>query len=162
MLCLKTLWPIDPAAYPHPSWNVTVAIGKLRPAEIEGAGTGMIEALKQRVNDDEGLVRRGRYLTTTFLLEVGPTAWLIAIFEGRVVSITKGPFVMPSSSFALRASEQEWGKFWSRTPPPGSNDLMALIKRRALKAEGDLQIFMANLRYFKEALAKLRSEGAAV
>jgi hypothetical protein len=35
---------------------------------------------------------------------------------------------------------------------------MALIKRRVLKAEGDLQIFMANLRYFKEALAKLRPQ----
>jgi hypothetical protein len=37
---------------------------------------------------------------------------------------------------------------------------MAMIKRRVLKAEGDLQVFMANLRYFKEALVKLRSEGA--
>ena len=119
----------------------------------------MIETLQQRVNDDQGLVRRGRYLTTRFLLEVGNTPWLIAIFEGRIVSVTQGPFGMPSSSFALRASEQEWQKFWSRRPPPGSNDLMALIKRRALKAEGDLQIFMSHLRYFKEALAKLR-EGA--
>ncbi|MEH2560741.1 hypothetical protein [Bradyrhizobium sp. AZCC 2289] len=121
----------------------------------------MIEVLQQRVNGDEGLVRRGRYLTTTFLLEVGPTAWLISIFEGRVVSVTRGPFVMPSSAFALRAPEEEWAKFWSRRPPPGSNDLMALIKRRVLKADGNLQIFMANLRYFKEALAKLRSERAA-
>jgi hypothetical protein len=121
----------------------------------------MIEALQQRVNDDAGLVRRGRYLTTTFLLEVGPTAWLISIFEGRIASVTRGPFVMPSSSFALRASEAEWGKFWSERPPPGSNDLMALIKRRVLTAEGDLQVFMANLRYFKEALAKLRTERAA-
>jgi hypothetical protein len=121
----------------------------------------MIEALKQRVNSDEGLVRRGRYLTTVFLLEVGQTGWMISIFEGRVVSVTKGPFVMPSSCFALRASEEEWGKFWSPRPPPGSNDLMALIKRRVLKAEGNLQVLMANLRYFKEALAKLRAEGAA-
>ena len=120
----------------------------------------MIEALQQRVNADEALVRRGRYLTTTFLLEVGRTAWLIAIHEGGIVSVTSGPFVMPSSSFALRASEEEWGKFWTLRPPPGSNDLMALIKRRALKAEGNLQIFMANLRYFKEALAKLRPTGA--
>ncbi len=120
----------------------------------------MIEALKQRVNDDEGLVRRGRYLTTTFLLEVGQAAWLVSIFEGRVVSVAKGPFVMPSSAFALRASEAEWEKFWSPRPPPGSNDLMALIKRRVLRAEGDLKIFMANLRYFKEALAKLRNQGA--
>jgi hypothetical protein len=116
----------------------------------------MIEALKQRVNDDEGLVRRGRFLTTTFLLEVGATAWLISISEGKIVSVTKGPFVMPSSSFALRASEEEWQKFWSNRPPPGSNDLLALVRRRVLKTEGNLQIFMANLRYFKEALAKLR------
>ena len=119
----------------------------------------MIETLKERVNDDAALVRRGRYLTTAFLLEIGPTAWLISIFEGRIVSVMPGPFVMPSSSFALRTSQQEWDKFSSARPPPGSNDLMALIKRRVLKAEGDLQIFMANLRYFKEVLAKLRSEG---
>jgi hypothetical protein len=121
----------------------------------------MIETLKARVNEDEVLVRRGRYLTTTFLLEVGQTAWLVSVFEGRIAAVTPGPFVMPSWSFALRASEPEWQKFWSPRPPPGSNDLMALIKRRVLKAEGDLQIFMANLRYFKEALGKLRLTGAA-
>jgi hypothetical protein len=67
--------------------------------ENSGVGkAGMIEALGERVNGDEMLVRRGRFLTTTFLLEVGPTAWLIAIFEGRIVSVTSGPFVMPSSS----------------------------------------------------------------
>jgi hypothetical protein len=120
----------------------------------------MIEALGERVNGDEALVRRGRFLSTTFLLEIGSTAWLITIFEGRIVSVAAGPFVMPSSSFALRAPEDEWKKFWTRRPPPGSNDLMALIKRRVLKAEGNLQIFMANLRYFKEALAKLRPAGA--
>src|SRR5579872_2075456 len=122
----------------------------------------MLEALKERVNGDVALVRRGRFLTTTFLVEVGATAWLVSVFEGRIVSVTRGPFVMPSSSFALRASEPEWARFWSVRPPPGSNDLMALIKRRALKAEGDLHVFMANLRYFKEALGKLRqTEGLA-
>jgi hypothetical protein len=93
----------------------------------------MIEALEARVNGDAALVRRGRFLTTTFL---------------------------PSSDFALRAPEEEWQKFWLKRPPPGSNDLLALIKRRVLRAEGDLPVFMANLRYFKEALAKLRPAGA--
>ncbi|MGH6739165.1 MAG: hypothetical protein ACREDY_09060 [Bradyrhizobium sp.] len=116
----------------------------------------MLEALKERVNEDAGLVRRGRYLTTTFLLQSGDTCWLVAIFEGRIVSVIRGPFVMPSSSFALRASEAEWEKFFLAKPPPGSNDLMALVRRKVLKAEGDLQVFMAHLRYFKEALAKLR------
>jgi hypothetical protein len=93
---------------------------------------GMIEALKARVNGDETLVRRGRFLSTTFLLEVGQTAWLISIFEGKVVSVASGPFVMPSWSFALRAPEAEWQKFWSSRPPPGSNDLMALIRPKAI------------------------------
>jgi hypothetical protein len=116
----------------------------------------MLEALKERVNADAGLVRRGRFLTTTFLLQSGETSWLVSIFEGRVVSVTRGPFVMPSSAFALRAAGAEWAKFFLAKPPPGSNDLMALIRRRVLKVEGDLQVFMAHLRYFKEALAKLR------
>ena len=120
----------------------------------------MIETLRERVNGDPGLVRRGRYLSTSFLLGVGSTPWMIQIFEGRIVSVTRGPFVMPSASFTLRASEEEWRKFWGRRPPPGSNDLMALIKRRTLNAEGNLQVFMSHLRYFKEVLAKLR-EGAA-
>jgi hypothetical protein len=121
----------------------------------------MIEDLKTRVNADHNLVRRGRFLSTMFLLEVGATAWLITINEGKVVTVARGPFVMPSWAFALRASEDEWSKFWSAHPQPGSHDLMALIKRRTLKAEGNLQVLMANLRYFKEALAKLRTEVAA-
>ena len=121
----------------------------------------MIETLKERVNADDGLVRRGRYLTTTFLLEIGDPAWLIAIAEGRIASVTRGPFVMPSWSFALRAPAAEWEKFFLSRPPPGSNDLMAMGRRRVLKIEGDLQVFMAHLRYVKEALAKLREIGVA-
>jgi len=116
----------------------------------------LIELLKDKVNADAALVRRGRFLTTTFLVEVGTTQWLVSIVEGRIISVTQGPFVMPSWSFALRAPQEEWQKFWSANPQPGSNDLMALIRRRVLTAEGDLHVFMANLRYFKESLEKLR------
>lgn len=120
-----------------------------------------IEQLPERVNADAPLVRRGRFLTTRFLLEVGDTQWLIDVQDGKIVSLERGPFVMPSWSFALRASEAEWQMFWSANPPPGHHDLMALIKRRALKAEGDLKIFMAYLRYFKDVLAKLRAQEVA-
>jgi hypothetical protein len=121
----------------------------------------LIEQLKEKVNADAALTRRGRFLTTTFLIEVGTAQWLVSIAEGRIASVAQGPFVMPSWTFALRAPQEEWEKFWSANPRPGSNDLMALIKRRVLKAEGNLQVFMANLRYFKESLEKLRATGAA-
>jgi len=122
----------------------------------------MLEQLKERVNADAGLVRRGRYLTTTVLFQLGETSWLVSIHEGRITQVARGPFVMPSSAFALRASETEWEKFFLPKPPPGSNDVMALIRRKVLKAEGDLQVFMAHLRYFKEVLAKLRPVAGAV
>jgi hypothetical protein len=116
----------------------------------------LIELLKDKVNADAALVRRGRFVTTTFLIEVGSAQWLISIVEGSIASVVRGPFVMPSWTFALRAPQEEWEKFWSAHPQPGSNDLMALIRRRVLKAEGELPVFMANLRYFKESLEKLR------
>jgi hypothetical protein len=121
----------------------------------------LLNDLKEKVNGDPALVRRGRFLTTTFLIEAGSAQWLVSIVEGRIASVTKGPFVMPSWSFALRAPQHEWEQFLAAKPRPGSNDLMALIKRRALKVEGDLHVFMANLRYFKEALEKLRTTRAA-
>jgi hypothetical protein len=120
----------------------------------------LLDRPAKKVNEDASLTRRGRFLTTTFLIEVGSAQWLVSIVDGRIASVTHGPFVMPSWSFALRASQDEWQKFWSANPQPGSNDLMALIKRRVLIAEGNLQIFMANLRYFKESLEKLRPAGA--
>jgi hypothetical protein len=121
----------------------------------------LIDQLKEKVNEDASLTRRGRFLTTTFLIEVGPAQWLVSIVEGKIASVTQGPLVMSSWSFALRAPQEEWQKFWSADPRPGSNDLMALIKRRVLKAEGNLHVFMANLRYFKESLEKLRPSGVA-
>jgi hypothetical protein len=120
----------------------------------------MIERLEDEVNNDPALVRRGRFLRTRFLIEIGSEQWLVNIVEGKIMGIAQGPFVMPSWSFALRAPQEEWQKFWNANPQPGSNDLMALIKRRVLKVEGDVGVFMANLRYFKESLQKLRAERA--
>jgi hypothetical protein len=117
----------------------------------------MLHRLPALVNDDDRLVERGRFVNTTFLVEVGPQAWLVAVSHGRVADVTPGPFVMPRWTFALRASEETWEKFWSPNPPPGFHDLMAMIKFRTLRAEGDLYPFMSNLLWFKAVLATPRS-----
>ena len=116
----------------------------------------MIENLKQLVNVDQRLLYRGRFVNTTFLLEVGTQAWLIQIVAGHVESVTRGPFVMPRWTFALRAPQEAWTKFWSAAPQPGFHDLFALIKQRLLRVEGDMHPFMANLFYFKGVLETLR------
>ena len=118
-----------------------------------------MEQLARLVNADERLVWRGRYVHTTFLLELGDEAWLIRIEAGRIEAVTRGPFVMPAWTFALRASRENWALFWQEAPPPGSHDLFALVKRRALRIEGDLHPFMSNLLYFKAVLAAMRGAG---
>ena len=120
-----------------------------------------LDQLLQRVNANDRLVWRGRYVDTTFLLEVGDVPWLIKISAGRIMSVTRGPFVMPAWSFALRAPREAWDQFWLANPPPGFHDLMALVKRRALRIEGNLQPFMANLLYFKDVMAALRPQAGA-
>lgn len=121
----------------------------------------MLENLQHGVNRKDALVRRGRFVDVTMMIEIGATPWLVRIVEGRVASIAKGPFVMPSWTFALRATEDTWATFWREDPPPGLHDIMALIKKRLLRVDGDIHIFMANLRYFKEALATVRAGGQA-
>jgi len=123
---------------------------------------GAVERLAELANADAWLVQRGRYLDVVFLIEVGATQYLVRIHRGRIEAIDKGPLVMPRWTFALRASEEAWGTFWKAAPPPGFHDLIAMLKVRALRIEGDQHPFMANLRYFKDLLALPRaSSGVA-
>jgi hypothetical protein len=116
-----------------------------------------VATLAALANDQAWLVHRGRFLDASFLLEVGDAAYLLRIHRGRVEAVDKGPFVMPRWTFALRASQEAWATFWQPIPPPGFHDLMAMIKTRALKLEGDQRPFFANLLYFKELLALPRA-----
>src|SRR6266702_248867 len=109
----------------------------------------MLENLPDLVNADAALVRRGRFVDTSFLVEVGDTAYLIRIDGGRVASVARGPFLMPRFSFALRAPREAWEAFWQPLPAPGFQDLFALMRKKLLRMEGDLHPLMANLLYFK-------------
>ena len=54
----------------------------------------MFERLPDLVDADAGLVRRGRFLSVTFLIEVGARAYLIHVVQGRVTRVERGPFLM--------------------------------------------------------------------
>jgi hypothetical protein len=116
----------------------------------------MIETLPAKVNCDAWLVHRGRFLSIQFLLDVGTTSYLVQVHEGQIKSVRKGPFVMPRWTFALRASSETWTEFWQVQPKPGFHDLMAMLKFRTLKIEGDQYPFICHLQYLKDVLATLR------
>jgi hypothetical protein len=120
----------------------------------------MLDTIARFVNADAGLVRRGRFVDTTFLIAIDDAHTLIRIQEGRVIKVTPGPFITPDYSFALRASREVWEKFWQPLPPLGFTDIFALVKRKLMRVEGDLHPFMANLLYFKDVIAAPRQESA--
>ena len=68
----------------------------------------MIEKLPELVNNNEALIRRGRWLNDVFLVEVGEIQYLVHVAAGRVECVETGPFVMPSWTFAIRGSEATW------------------------------------------------------
>jgi hypothetical protein len=116
----------------------------------------MLTDLAARVNGDANLVRRGRYVNTTFLIAIDDGYHLVRVAEGRIAAITPGPFITPNYSFALRASRRTWEKFWAPKPEPGFTDIFALVKKKLLQIEGDLHPLMSNLLYFKGVLAAAR------
>ena len=115
-----------------------------------------ILSLPRLVNGDAELVRRGRYLTATFLVEAGDAEFLVRVEEGRLAAVEPGPFLMRSWTFALRASAEAWERFWAPTPAPGYHDLFAMKKLGVARIEGDLAPLMANLRYVKDVVAAPR------
>lgn len=115
------------------------------------------ENLAELVNGNESLVRRGRYLTTNFVVGVGDTDWLISIENGRVSDAVSPPPLMTSSRFVIRASASAWEAFWEHMPAPGFHDIFAMTKSGHMTIEGDLHPLMANLQYVKDVLASPRS-----
>ena len=97
-----------------------------------------------------------QYLNTSFMISTIENEYLVNIEKGVVKNVEEGPFVMPSYVFKLTAPKNEWLKFLQRTPQPGSHDIIAMLRRKVLKFEGDLHPLMSHLLYFKLLLASLR------
>ena len=116
----------------------------------------MIERLAQLVNEDAAIVRWGRHMNETFMLEVGETQYLVTVRAGRIDEVEQGPFVMRAWRFAIRARQECWDKHWMQPPPPGWHDLFALLRRGEVKFEGDQRVMMAYLLYLKLVLAAPR------
>ena len=117
----------------------------------------MIERIAQRVNEDPAVVRWGRHLNDTFMVEVGETQYLLTVRDGRIDRVERGPFVMRTWRFAIRAKKEHWEKFWQQPPAPGWHDLFALLRRGDVRFEGDQRALMAYLLYLKLVLAAARS-----
>lgn len=116
----------------------------------------MVENLAQLVNEDPAIVRWGRGMNETFMVEVGETQFLLTVREGKIEKVEKSPFVQRTWRFAVRAKREAWEKFWQRVPAPGWHDLFGLLRRGDVAFEGDQRVLMAYLQYVKLVLAAPR------
>ena len=114
---------------------------------------------KSLIDDNEKrnqLSMMAQYLNTCFMISTIENEYLVNIEKGVVKNVEEGPFVMPSYVFKLTAPKNEWIKFLQHIPEPGSHDIIAMLRRKVLKFEGDLHPLMSHLLYFKLLLASLR------
>ena len=114
---------------------------------------------KSLIDDNEKrsqLSIMAQYLNTCFMISTIENEYLVNIEKGVVKNVEEGPFVMPSYVFKLTAPKNEWIKFLQHIPEPGSHDIIAMLRRKVLKFEGDLHPLMSHLLYFKLLLASLR------
>ena len=88
----------------------------------------VFQRLPALVNRDVPLVRRGRHLTTTFLIGAGAVPVLAAVREGAIAGVTVSPPPMRSWRFAVRAGADAWRCFWQAVPEPGYHDLLAMTR----------------------------------
>ena len=117
----------------------------------------MIERLADFVNDDQALVRRGRYVDLSILVGVGDVDYIVRIDAGRVSNVRRRLVNIDSGHFMIRASAEIWQEFWQPVPKRDHHDLFAMLAAGLARIDGDLLPFMQNLQYFKDLLAAPRS-----
>lgn len=109
--------------------------------------------LPDLLSDDADLLRRGRWLSVDCRIDIGREPFHLTLAQGALAAFDRGPKLMRSTVFTVRATEDAWRHHWRRMPEPGWHDLFALTKRGAASFEGDLRPLLQNLQYFKDLLA---------
>lgn len=116
----------------------------------------MIDKLKDLVNGDAALVRRGQWFSADMLVEIGDARHIVKIRSGRIEEIEPADLLAMDYDFAIRASEEAWEEFWKPLPKPRHHDIMALIRGGKMRIEGDLEKMLANMLTLKLMLEKPR------
>lgn len=120
-----------------------------------------LQRLPDLANQDEDLVRRGRYVSADILIGIGNSRCYLTIDEGRLTEVETKPQRMRPAAFTIAGPPSSWQNFWQKMPRPGWHDLFAMNKRGHMAIEGNLLPFMQNLQYFKDLMSLPRTLGTS-
>jgi hypothetical protein len=116
----------------------------------------MIDRIRDRVNANAGLVRRGQYVSLSFLLGVGEEDYVVTIEKGRVSSVEPRRLATATGRFTIRATKAVWEEFWKPVPKRNHHDLWAMLAAGIAKIDGALLPLMQHLQYFTDVRAAPR------
>ena len=97
----------------------------------------MIKKLKDRVNDDAALVRRGRWVSLSFLLGYGEIDYIITIASGKIEKVVQRQLATHTGCFAIRATRETWEEHWSIIPRRDYHDIWSMLPKGLVAIDGD-------------------------
>jgi hypothetical protein len=110
-----------------------------------------------RINSNQDLLKRGKWVNLTFTFGIENTDYLIEIINGKVNSIKKRVLSTKSGVFRIHGESVSWEKHWLKNPPRDYHDIFAMLAKKIIILEGDLTPFIQNLQYFKDLIASNRT-----
>ena len=110
-----------------------------------------------RINSNQDLLKRGKWVNLTFTFGIENTDYLIEIINGKVNSIKKRLLLTKSGVFRIHGQSLSWEKHWLKNPPRDYHDIFAMLAKKIIILEGDLTPFIQNLQYFKDLIASNRT-----
>jgi hypothetical protein len=115
-----------------------------------------MDKYREAVSSDQEMNVVGKFFDVDFLLGLGAKECLMQIRKGKISNILENPTPLDAWSFAIRGPEESWKKFIQPVPPPMFNDLFAGVFQGNFKLEGDIKVFMQNIRALYRMLDVMR------
>jgi len=119
------------------------------------------DVLKDNNNNDKKQVHRGRFLNFDFAIGIDEQGYLVKIAKGMVVSVVPLENATDKPLFTFSASSKNWDIFSQKYPPPGYQDVMAMVECGHAKLTGEIFPVLVNLFFVKGVVNGIRMRSAA-
>ena len=106
--------------------------------------THLLARLQQALPSDPEFCVKGRFFTCDFLLASGEHRFILHFRDGELKHVLDNPHPTTAWHFAIKASEEVWGKFLEKEPPAPFHDVWAAAWLGHMVLEGDMKVFMQN------------------
>ena len=118
----------------------------------------IINELKELVNRNAALTRRGKWVNLSFIFGIGNDDYLINVAKGKIEEVRKRTLPTECGEFSIRATKNAWQEHWQHMPKRDYHDIWSMLPKKLITLDGNLIPLIQNLQFFKDLIASLREE----